>query len=47
MNRRLDELQAAILRAKLPHLDRETGRRQAVAAHYGGALANSGLRLPA
>lgn len=47
MNSRLDELQAAILRAKLVHLDRDNGRRQAVAAHYDQALANSGLRLPA
>ena len=47
MNSRLDELQAAILRAKLVHLDRDNGRRRAVAAHYDAALANSGLRLPA
>lgn len=47
MNSRLDELQAAILRAKLVHLDHDNGRRQAVAAHYDAALANSGLRLPA
>ncbi len=47
MNSRLDELQAAILRAKLVHLDRDNGRRRAVAAHYDEVLANSGLRLPA
>lgn len=46
MNSRLDELQAAILRAKLVHLDHDNGRRRAVAAHYDSALANSGLRLP-
>lgn len=46
MNSRLDELQAAILRTKLVHLDHDNGRRRAVAAHYDSALANSGLRLP-
>lgn len=46
VNSRLDELQAAILRAKLAHLAADNSRRQAAAAQYDKALINSGLRLP-
>lgn len=46
VNSRLDPLQAAILRAKLPHLDVWTERRRAVARRYGEYLAESGLTLP-
>jgi dTDP-4-amino-4,6-dideoxygalactose transaminase len=46
-NSRLDELQAAILRAKLPHLADFTARRQKHAARYRELLAGAKLELPA
>ena len=45
-NTRLDELQAAFLRAKLKGLDAGNERRRAVAARYLDSLADSGLGLP-
>ena len=45
-NARLDEVQAAMLRVKLRHLDDWNARRQANAAAYGEALADTGLELP-
>lgn len=45
-NSRLDEMQAAFLRAKLPHLDAENDRRRAIAARYTAGLADTGLVLP-
>lgn len=47
-NSRLDELQAAFLRCKLQHLDKDNQARQAAAHHYLSALAGlPGLILPA
>jgi aminotransferase EvaB len=45
-NSRLDELQAAVLREKLPHLDRQNAQRRAVAARYNEAFAGLPLQLP-
>lgn len=45
-NSRLDELQAAILRARLPLLDAANARRRAVADAYLAGLANMELVLP-
>jgi dTDP-4-amino-4,6-dideoxygalactose transaminase len=46
VNSRLDELQAAILRVKLTHLDDQNARRAKVATAYTVALANSPLKPP-
>jgi dTDP-4-amino-4,6-dideoxygalactose transaminase len=46
-NSRLDELQAAILRVKLRHLERFIEARQKIAAGYRARLAGSGVTLPA
>lgn len=46
VNSRLDPLQAAVLRAKLPHLDAWTDRRREIAAIYQEKLRSSGLILP-
>jgi dTDP-4-amino-4,6-dideoxygalactose transaminase len=44
-NSRLDEIQAAILRAKLPFLERDNARRREVASRYDEAFASLPLRL--
>jgi len=46
VNSRLDELQAAILRVRLPYLDAGNQRRAAIAGAYDKALAGTGLVLP-
>jgi dTDP-3-amino-2,3,6-trideoxy-4-keto-D-glucose/dTDP-3-amino-3,4,6-trideoxy-alpha-D-glucose/dTDP-2,6-dideoxy-D-kanosamine transaminase len=45
-NSRLDEMQAAVLCAKLPHLDRWNARRREIAALYAELLRGSGVQVP-
>ena len=45
-NARLDEIQAAILRIKLRHLDEWNARRQAIAAQYNELLAGGDIITP-
>ena len=45
-NSRLDELQAAVLREKLPQLDRQNAQRRVIARRYNQAFAGLPVRLP-
>lgn len=45
-NSRLDELQAAVLRVKLPTLDRDNARRRAIATRYDEAFRDLAVRTP-
>lgn len=45
-NSRLDEMQAGILRAKLPHLDAWNTKRKAIADFYNANIKNDLLKLP-
>lgn len=46
-NSRLDEMQAAILRLKLPELDRQNSERRSIAQRYNNAFSGLPLRCPA
>jgi dTDP-4-amino-4,6-dideoxygalactose transaminase len=46
LNSRLDDLQAAVLRVKLKHLDDWNARRRILAGRYNTLLAHSGMVLP-
>jgi aminotransferase EvaB len=45
-NSRMDELQAAVLSVKLPHLDAWNARRRAIARRYGEAIRHAAIALP-
>jgi dTDP-4-amino-4,6-dideoxygalactose transaminase len=46
MNSRLDEIQAAVLRVKLPHLEEWNAERRRLADRYNSLLTGTGLVLP-
>jgi dTDP-4-amino-4,6-dideoxygalactose transaminase len=47
VNSRLDDLQAAVLRARLPRMSRWTAERRRLAARYRRALTDSSVHVPA
>jgi dTDP-4-amino-4,6-dideoxygalactose transaminase len=46
MNSRLDEIQAAILSAKLPFLDSDNKKRRNIASFYRKEIKNAAIALP-
>lgn len=46
MNSRLDEIQASVLRAKLPHLDADNSARKVIARRYLDEIKNPLIELP-
>ncbi len=46
LNSRLDELQAAVLRAKLPYLDSENAHRKELAKLYAAGIKNPKVKVP-
>jgi dTDP-4-amino-4,6-dideoxygalactose transaminase len=46
VNSRLDELQAAFLNVKLPHLDADNDKRRAIAKRYVSEIKNEKITLP-
>jgi dTDP-4-amino-4,6-dideoxygalactose transaminase len=46
VNSRLDEMQAAILRVKLRHLEKGNERRRQIASRYRDAISESGIKAP-
>ena len=46
LNSRLDEIQAAILTCKLPHLDADNARRREIAGYYVSKIHNEKIILP-
>lgn len=46
LNSRLDEIQAALLRIKLPHLDADNAERRKIAGRYFNGIRNRKLHLP-
>ena len=45
-NSRLDELQAAVLTTKLPHVDAQNARRREIALRYAASIANPAIEVP-
>ncbi|MCM1370194.1 MAG: DegT/DnrJ/EryC1/StrS family aminotransferase [Candidatus Amulumruptor caecigallinarius] len=45
-NSRLDEIQAAVLRVKLPRLDADNARRREIAARYVNEIINPSIQMP-